>query len=148
MTAVKDVMMIEVTAVGISTPAVEVAQRMKTSGVGTIPVCENGKFRGIITERDIVIGIVAASRHSVPTPAGAVMNRDWATISPNDDIWHAVNVTVDRGIKVLPVVQDGKLVGLLSLDDLKRKSPALAAMIFSRSIKPQADNPALYVRRR
>jgi len=49
MARVNEVMMSEVTSVAISTPAIEVAQRMKTSRAGTIPVCENGKFRGIIT---------------------------------------------------------------------------------------------------
>ena len=148
MTTVKEVMMTEVTSVTLSTSAIEVARRMKTSGTVTIPVCENGKFRGIITERDIVIGVVAASRDPSATPASSVMSKDWPTISPNEDIWRAVNVMADRGVKVLPVVQDSKLVGLLSLDDLTRKSPALAAMVFSRSVKPQASNSALYVGKR
>ena len=148
MTTVKEVMMTGVAAVGISTPTVEVAQRMKASGASTIAVCENGKFRGVITERDIAVDVVAASRDPAKTPAGSVMSKDWPTISPNDNIWHAVNVMADRGMKVLPVVQEGKLVGLLSLDDLKQKSPALAAMIFSRSIKPRAHNLALYVGKR
>ena len=148
MTTVKEVMMSEVTSVTLSTPTNEVAQRMKTSGTGTIPVCENGKLRGLITERDIVVSVVAAGRDPGVTPAGSVMSKDWPTISPNEDIWRAVNVMADRGVKVLPVVQDSKLVGLLSLDDLTRKSPALAAMVFSRSIKPRAHNSALYAGKR
>ena len=91
---------------------------------------------------------MAGGRDPSVTPAGSVMSKDWPTISPNDDIWHAVNVMADRGIKVLPVVHNGKLVGLLSLDDLKRKSPALAAMVFSKSVKPQAYNSTLSVRKR
>ncbi len=148
MTTVKEVMMSEVTSVTLSTPTIEVAQRMKTSGTGTIPVCENGKLRGIITERDIVVSVVAMSRDPGATPAGSVISKDWPTISPSEDIWRAVNVMADRGTKVLPVVQDSKLVGLLSLDDLKQKSPALAAMVFSRSVKPQAPNSGVRVRRR
>ena len=141
MTTVKEVMMSEVTSVTLSTPVVEVAQRMKMSSTSTIPVCENGKFRGIITERDIVIGIVATGRDPGATPASSVMSKDLPTISPNDDLWKAVNVMADKGIKVLPVVQDGKLVGLLSLVDLTKKSPALAAMVFSRSISSRRVTP-------
>ena len=148
MTTVKEVMMSEVTSVTLSTPTTEVAQQMKTFGTGTIPVCENGKLRGLITERDIVVSVVATSRGPGATLAGSVMSRDWPTVSPNEDIWRAVNVMADRGTKVLPVVQGSKLVGLLSLDDLTRKSPALAAVVFSRSIKPQSNKSALYVRRR
>ena len=148
MTTVKDVMTSNVTSVTPSTSTIEVAQRMKASGTGTISVCENGKLRGIITERDIVVSVVAASRDPGATLAGSVMSKDWPTVPPNEDIWRAVNVMADRGIKVLPVVQDSKLVGLLSLDDLTQKSPALAAMVFSRSIKLQANDSALHVRRR
>ena len=148
MTTVKEVMMTEVTSVTLSTSAIEVARRMKTSGTVTIPVCEKGKLRGIITERDIVVSVVAPSRNPGTTSASSVMSKDCPTVSPSEDIWHAVNVMADRGIKVLPVVQDSKLVGLLSLDDLIKKSPALAAMVYSRSMKPQSNKSALYVRRR
>jgi len=142
MTTVKEVMMTEVTSVTPFIPITEVAQRMKTFGTGTIPVCDNGKLCGIITERDIVVSVVAMSRDPGATPAGSVMSKDWPTISPNEDIWLAVNVMANRGIKVLPVVQDGKLVGLLSLDDLKQKSPALAAMVFAKTIKAQSSGVA------
>ena len=113
-----------------------------------IPVCENGKFRGIITERDIVTGVVAAGRDPGAAPASSVMSKDLPTVSPNDDLWKAVNVMADRGIKVLPVVQDSKLVSLLSLDDLAKKNPALAAMVFSRSIKLQTRSSAFYASKR
>ena len=148
MTTVKEVMITEVTSVTLSTTTTEVAQRMRTSGTGAIPVCENGKLRGVITERDIVVSVVATSRDPDATPASSVMSKDWPTISPSEDIWRAVNVMADRGTKVLPVVQDSKLVGLLSLDDLARKNPALAAMVFSRSVKPPASNSRVHVRRR
>lgn len=148
MTTVKEVMMTEVASVTLSTSAIEVAQRMKTSGSSTIPVCENGKLRGIITERDIILNVVALSRDPRVTPASSVMNKDWPTISPSEDIWRAINVMADRSIEVLPVVQEGNLVGLLSLDDLKQKSPTFAAIVFSRSMKPRAPNSALYVGKR
>ena len=81
MTTVKEVMMTGAAAVGISTPAIEVAQRMKASGASTIPVCENGKIRGFITERDIAVDVVAASRDPNTTLAGFVMTKDWSTLS-------------------------------------------------------------------
>ncbi|MFH1650717.1 MAG: CBS domain-containing protein [Chloroflexota bacterium] len=148
MTTVKGVMMTEVTSVTLSTSAIEVAQWMKTSGSSMIPVCENGKLRGISTERDIAVNVVSTSRNPGTTSASSVMSKDCPTVSPSEDIWHAINVMADRDIKVMPVVQDSKLVGLLSLDDLTRKSPALAAMVFSRSVKPPASNSRVHVRRR
>jgi len=73
-----------------------------------------------------------------------VMSKDWPTISPNEDIWRAVNLMADRSFKLLPVVQDGKLEGLLHLDAITRNSPALATMAFSKSIQSHAHNSGLY----
>ena len=142
MTTVKEVMIGNIISVEASTPAIVVAQRMKVSKTGVIPVCENGKFRGVVTERDIVIGIVAAGGNPNTVPASSLMNKSWPIISPGDDIWHAINVMAQNGVQVLPVVQNGNLMGLLSLDGLGQRSPALAAVVFSKTIKLQASGVA------
>ena len=138
MLKVKDVMTSELASVPPLTPVIEVAHKMKVSGRGVIPVCDNGKFRGIITERDIVIGIVATATDPVTEPARSVMNNHLPLISPGDDVMQAAKVMVDNGVRVLPVAQNGKLLGLFTLDDLARESLGLAAMVFSKTIKLQA----------
>ncbi len=105
MTTVKEVMVSSIPGVEISTPVIEVARQMIVSRTGVIPVCDNGRFRGIITERDIVIGIVATTRDPIIEPASSVMNRNWPIVSPNDDVMRAANIMVDSGAWVLPVVR-------------------------------------------
>ena len=135
MLKVRDVMTSEVIPVLPSTPVIEVAYQMKVSGTGVIPVCDNGKFRGVITERDIVIGIVATGTDPVTEPARSIINNHQPIISPGDDIMQAAKVMVNNGVRVLPVAQNGKLLGLFTLDDLAGESLALAAMVFSKTIK-------------
>ena len=60
----------EVKSVSSSTPVIEVAHQMRVSGRGVIPVSDNGKFCGLICERDIVVDIVAQARDPVTEPAG------------------------------------------------------------------------------
>jgi len=138
MMKVGDIMTINVDSVSSSTPVIEVAHQMKISGRGVIPVCDNSKFRGVITERDIVVGIVAAARDPVTEPARVVMNNRLPLISPGDDIMQVARVMVNRSARVLPVVEHGKLLGLFTLDDFARENPVLAAMVFSKPARFQA----------
>ena len=138
MLKVRDVMASEFASVSSHTPVIEMAHQMKVSGTGVIPVCDNGKFQGIVTERNIVIGIVATAADPVTEPARSVMNNNLPIISPGDDIIQAAKVMVNNGVRVLPVAQNEKLLGLFTLDDLAQESLALAAMVFSKTVKLQA----------
>jgi CBS domain-containing protein len=64
------------------------------------------------------------------------MNNHLPIISPGDDIIQAAKVMVNRNVRVLPVAQNGKLLGLFTLDNLAGESLALATMVFSKTIKP------------
>ena len=128
----------EVVFVPPSAPVVEVAHQMKMSRAGVIPVCDHGKFRGVITERDIVIGIAASDGDVAAEPVSSVMNNHFPTISSGTDVIEAARVMANNSVRVLPVVQNGKLFGLFSLEDLARESPALATLVFSKMVKLQA----------
>ena len=138
MVKVRDIMTSEFPSVSPSTPIVEVAQKMRDSGTGVIPICANGKFRGVVTERDIVIGIVASAGNPKREHVRSLVNNQCPVISPGDEIILAAKVMVDRGVRVLPVAQNSKLLGLFTLDDLARESMALAAAVFVKTTKPQA----------
>ena len=135
---VKDIMTSEFASVARSAPILEVAQKMKDSATWAIPVCDNGKFRGIITERDIVMGVADIAGNLSNLPVKLLANNHGPIISPGEDILQAAKVMVNSGVRVLPVAQNGKLLGLFTLDDLARESLALAAMVFSKTIKLQA----------
>ena len=124
----------EVISVDPFAPVIEVAQQILTSGQQVIPVCDNGKLCGVVTERDIVVGITATARDPVRVLASSLMNNHFPTISPGDDIWGAAKVMVDRAAQVLLVMENSKVVGLLTLEDLARESTALAAMVFCKTV--------------
>ena len=104
----------------------EAARLMRDNHVGALIVIDHRDGRthpvGILTDRDVVIGVVAAPGLRPETLRVAdVMTSDLATINENDGIFEAVDTMKDRGARRLPVVaKDGTLVGVLSLDDLLR----------------------------
>jgi len=130
MVKVRDIMNAEVISVPSSTPIIEVAHQMKIRGTGVIPICDQGKFRGLITERRIVTEIIANAIDPVVESAGSVMNRHQPVITPDEEIMQAAKVMVNNDVQVLAVVQNGELLGLLTLEDLARASLALAASFF------------------
>lgn len=114
-----------------------VARQMKTSGSGVIPVCEKGKFQGLVTESDIVTGAVA-SASDLNRSISTVMTNYLPPVSPDNDVLQALDLMVASCARVLPVVEHDRLIGLLTLDDLARQSPALAALVYYRIAKAQA----------
>jgi signal-transduction protein with cAMP-binding, CBS, and nucleotidyltransferase domain len=109
-----------------STDLREAARMMRDDHVGALVVIERQGARtrpvGIVTDRDIVVGVVAASGvRPESLTVRDVMCADLATISENDGVFEAVDAMRDRGARRLPVVaHDGTLVGMLALDDLLR----------------------------
>ena len=115
------------------TPVIEVAYQMRESGQNYIPVCEGGRLQGIITERDIVIYVVADGKSPIMEPAGSVMHKQQPVILPNDDVEQAAERMVESNVCLLPVVaQSGQLLGVLTIEELARGNPDLAALVVSK----------------
>lgn len=112
-----DVMKDKVATVALSTPVIEVAHRMRISGLTLIPVCSSGKFRGVVTAQDIVARLVAEGNDPVTAKAVSVINSKYPLISPDADVTEAARIMADNNIQVLPVVQNNKLLGLVNLQD-------------------------------
>ncbi|MPM17324.1 Hypoxic response protein 1 [bioreactor metagenome] len=89
--------------------------------VGSLPVCEeDGRLRGILTDRDIILRCIAAEEDPAQTPVREVMTRSPSTVSPDDDIREAARIMASDQIRRLPVVDHGRLVGIVALGDLAR----------------------------
>jgi len=98
----------------------EVAVLMKQEDCGSIPVVENGRLVGIVTDRDIVIRGVAAGTDSKTQRVSTVMSADPVTVGPDDDLARAEKLMADRQIRRLPVVDKGKLVGIIVTAQIAR----------------------------
>ena len=78
------------------------------------------RLRGMVTDRDIVLRCVAAEADPAQTPVRDIMTRGCATVSPGDDCREATRLMALHQVRRLPVVEGGKLVGMISLSDLAR----------------------------
>lgn len=114
---VSDVMTSDPVAVEPGTSVEEAAQKMKEADAGAVLVVDDGELKGIATDRDITVDAVAEGEGS-DAKIEDVMTSDPATLSPDDDIDKAIEVMRDRKVRRLPVVDDGKPVGVVSIGDL------------------------------
>src|SRR3989441_6440506 len=85
----------------------EVATLMKQEDCGSIPVVDDGRLVGIVTDRDIVIRAVAAGKDAKTCRVSEVMSADPITVGPDDDLAEAERVMAERKVRRLPVVRDG-----------------------------------------
>ncbi|EQB97150.1 hypothetical protein GA8_02570 [Geobacillus sp. A8] len=90
---------------------------MRDFNVGAIPIVDDGRLVGMITDRDIVVRGMAEKRPG-STAVTEVMSRDLVTLSPDDSVQKAADMMARHQIRRLPVVENGRLVGIISLGDL------------------------------
>ncbi|GAJ59591.1 hypothetical protein B23_2816 [Geobacillus thermoleovorans B23] len=95
----------------------EAAVKMRDFNVGAIPIVDDGRLVGMITDRDIVVRGMAEKRPG-STAVTEVMSRDLVTLSPDDSVQKAADMMARHQIRRLPVVENGRLVGIISLGDL------------------------------
>jgi CBS domain-containing protein len=117
---VRDIMTPSVRTLPASATAEEAAQEMAHYNVGTLPVCEGEAIIGMITDRDLVVRCMAAGRVPALMLLRDLMSRSPFTLAPTDTIGHAARAMSRHGIRRLPVVDQGRVVGILSADDIAR----------------------------
>jgi len=118
---VKELMTADPSCLGPDATLGEAATLMKQEDCGSIPIVRDGKLVGIVTDRDIVIRAVAAGKDVKSTPVSAVMSADPIYVAPDDDVTKAEKIMADRQVRRLPVVEGGKLTGLLVIGQIARR---------------------------
>ena len=106
-----------VISVDSSISASDAAKMMEDAGVGAVVVFENNLPVGIVTDRDLAIKITA---HSFPvdTPVRRIMSSPLISIDPTSNLWIASDLMSTRNVRKLPVIDDDKVVGMLTTSDL------------------------------
>jgi CBS domain-containing protein len=94
------------------------ARSMRDGNIGDVVVVEEDRIQGILTDRDIVVRALAEGRDPARTTVGEICSRELTTLSPTDGIGEAEKIMRDKAIRRLPVVEDGRPVGIVSLGDL------------------------------
>jgi CBS domain-containing protein len=95
----------------------EVAQLMREHGVGAIAVVEDGSLTGVFTERDAVFRVIAQGCDVHSVSVGEVMTPQPVTVDPEVTLGRAMVMMRERGCRHLPVLEDGKLIGMVSARD-------------------------------
>ena len=118
---VRDLMNPSVVSITPSGSASLAARLLSRHNVGSLPVCgEDGGLRGIVTDRDIILRCVAAEEDPAQTMVRDIMTRSCTAVSPHADCRQAARLMSKQQVRRLPVVEEGRLVGMLSLADLAR----------------------------
>jgi len=118
---VQEIMAKQVHSVSSETPLLEVARMMRDQRIGGVLVNNaDGTLRGIITDRDIVVRADATARPLDKTSAGEICSAQLVKLTPTATLDEAVKIMRDNAIRRIPVVSDGKAVGVVSLGDLAR----------------------------
>ena len=116
---IRDVMTTNPETMPESTTVREAAETMRANDIGDVVVVDdNGTLSGILTDRDIVVRVVAEGRDPRATRIGDVASRDLTAVSPDDPVDRAVQLMRDKAIRRLPAVDKGKPVGIVSIGDL------------------------------
>jgi CBS domain-containing protein len=90
---------------------------MADKNVGALPVVQNDKLLGIISERDYTRKVILQGRSSKETRVSEIMSTDLVLTHPNESLTGCMHVMTDKRVRHLPVLEDGKLVGILSIGD-------------------------------
>jgi CBS domain-containing protein len=107
----------------------EAARLMRDKDIGDVIITDGSTPRGILTDRDIAIRAVADSRRDpVATEVGEIASTSLQTLSPSDSIDDAVALMRDAAVRRAPVLDDGAVVGVVSLGDLARERDRESAL--------------------
>lgn len=115
---VREVMTNDVRAMLNNASITDIAKEMSVLGVGSIPITSrDNRAVGIVTDRDIVVRGLT-SQNNINDPISSIMTKDLISVSPDTDIHEASRLMAEKQVRRLPVVENGKLAGIVSLGDL------------------------------
>ena len=127
---VKDIMTPRMESVGPGASLQETARKMRDINIGSLPVWENGKLLGMVTDRDICCRAVAEGRDAARTAVREIMSRDVTCCFGDDDITDAAQLMEGKHIRRLAVLnRDRTMAGFLSVDDLAHHSHKLGGYV-------------------
>ncbi len=110
----------------LDAPLTEAARLMRDEEVGDVLVTQDGRLCGLLTDRDVVVRAVAEGRDPAATRLAEICSAGIVTVSPDDETGTALRLMHESAVRRLPVVEDGRPVGIVSIGDLTsdRDEPA------------------------
>ena len=109
----------EIWSIDAREPVLAAIRMMAERGVGALPVLDEGRLAGIISERDYARKVILLGRASADTPVSQIMSAPVVTVGPDEPVRRCMRIMTDRRIRHLPVVDSsGAMVGVISIGDL------------------------------
>jgi CBS domain-containing protein len=115
---VRDAMTENPRSIGASASVVEAARLMREGHIGSLPITDDEKLVGMITDRDITTRVVAEGVDPTATSVGDVYSRELISVAPDHDLEEALQLMARHQVRRLPVVEDGRLVGIVAQADI------------------------------
>jgi CBS domain-containing protein len=115
---VRDAMTENPRSIGASESVVEAARLMRDQHIGSLPITDDEKLVGMITDRDITTRVVAEAADPTTTSVGDVYSKDLVSVEPDNDLEDAVQLMASHQLRRLPVVENGRLVGIVAQADI------------------------------
>lgn len=124
MTVARDIMTPDCKCVGENDTVSDAAQRLAELHVGAMPICgEDNRLKGMLTDRDIVVDVIAQGKSPDQVKAGELGNGKPVTIGADDSIDEALKTMADHQVRRLPVIDGHDLIGIVSQADIARNLP-------------------------
>ena len=115
----RDIMSGDATCIDERATLVQAAKRLASEDIGSMPICgRDNRLKGVLTDRDIVVRAVAERLDPAAVRVGEVASRDPVTVSPGDGLDAAMELMARHKVRRLPVVEGGRLVGVVSQADI------------------------------
>lgn len=124
MTVARDVMTQDATCVQESDSIRESAEKLAQLGVGAVPICgDDNRLKGMLTDRDIAIEVVAKGKDPEATKAGELGDGKPVTIGADDPVDEALQTMAEHKVRRLPVIDGHELIGIVSQADIAKNLP-------------------------
>lgn len=133
---VRDVMTTDPMTCSASTSVADAARLMRDRDIGDVLIGDGGQLRGIITDRDIVVRCVAEGRDCALVNISDVCSGELVTVTPDTDLDIAVQRMREMAVRRLPVVEDGRPVGIVSIGDLAIEEDPSSALADISAAEP------------
>ena len=119
--SVRDTMTENPRSIGASASVVEAARLMREAHIGALPITDDEQLVGMITDRDIATRVVAEAADPKTTSVRDVSSQDLISVEPDKDLEEALQLMARHQVRRLPVVEDGRLVGIVAQADVALK---------------------------
>jgi CBS domain-containing protein len=119
--SIRDVMTSDPCTIEAGKSVAYAAKMMRDEDVGLAPIVESDKLIGMLTDRDIAIRVVAEGRNPEQVTAGEIASKQVVTIDSQQDLAEALRIMAQHQVRRLPVIEDGRLVGVVAQADVARQ---------------------------